>query len=67
MARDGYRTAQEIADDLGVSIAKLRTIIARLNIQPKRFAGDLRKLYYSPEQIKEIRRELDLSSDTSDT
>jgi len=67
MARDGYKTAQEIADDLGVSIPKLRTIIARLNLQPRRFAGDLRKLYYSLEQIKEIRNELDLSSDTSDT
>jgi hypothetical protein len=67
MARDGYKTAQEIADELGVSISKLRTIIARLNIQPTRFPGDLRKLYYSSQQIKEIRRELDLSSDSLDS
>lgn len=66
MARDGYKTAQEIADELGVSINKIRTIIARLNIQPTRFPGDLRRLYYSQQQIKEIEREIDFSSDSRD-
>ncbi len=66
MARDGFKTAQEIADDLHISINKIRTVIARLNIQPTRFPGDLRRLYYNQQQIKEIERELDFSSDSRD-
>jgi len=63
MARNDYKTLQEIADDLNVSLTKLRTIVARLGIQPTRFPGDLRRLYYSPEQVQQIKSELDFSSD----
>lgn len=60
MARDGYKTLQEVANELTISLSKLRTIVARLDIQPRRFPGDLRKQYYSSEDIQRIKKELDL-------
>jgi len=59
-ARDGYRTIEEIAQELNVAVNKLRTIIARLGIQPIRFPDDLRRLYYSSEDIQRIRQALGL-------
>lgn len=62
MDRKSYKTLSEISKTLNLSLSKLRTIVARLDIQPTRFPGDLRKLYYSPEQIEKIKSELDFSS-----
>jgi len=61
MAREGYKTLQQIADEMKTSLNKLRTIVARLGIQPTRFPGDLRRLYYSPDQIEKIKDALDFS------
>lgn len=58
MSRDGYMTIDEIAELLGMNVAKLRTIIARLDIQPRRFPEDMRKLYYSRDDIERIKEAL---------
>jgi len=58
--RDGYKTIDDIARELSVAVSKIRTIIARLDIQPKRFPDDLRKLYYSVEDVQRIRQTLGL-------
>ncbi len=55
MPRDGYMTLDEISELLDISVAKLRTIIARLDIQPRRFPDDMRKLYYSREDLERIK------------
>ncbi len=56
--RDGYKTLEDVAQELDVTPAKVRTLIARLSIQPTRFPDDLRRLYYSREDIEKIRRHL---------
>jgi predicted GIY-YIG superfamily endonuclease len=58
--RDGYMTIDEIAALLDISVAKVRTIIARLDIQPRRFPDDIRKLYYSQEDIERMKQALGL-------
>ena len=58
MPRDGYMTIDEIAELLEISVSKLRTIIARLDVQPRRFPDDLRKLYYSQEDVERIKAAL---------
>lgn len=60
MPRDGYLTIDEIAELLDISVAKLRTLIARLDIQPRRFPDDMRKLYYSHEDVARIKEALGL-------
>jgi DNA-binding transcriptional MerR regulator len=60
MPRDGYMTIDEIAESLNVTVSKVRTMIARLGIQPRRFPDDMRKLYYSREDIERIREALGL-------
>lgn len=61
MPRDGYMTIDEVAKTLEVTVAKVRTMIARLDIQPRRFPDDMRKLYYSSEDVKRIKDALGLS------
>jgi len=58
MPRDGYMTIDEIAKELHISVSKVRTIIARLDIQPRRFPDDMRKLYYSQEDFERIKEAL---------
>jgi DNA-binding transcriptional MerR regulator len=58
MPRDGYMTIDEIAELLEISVSKVRTIIARLDVQPRRFPDDLRKLYYSQEDVERIKAAL---------
>lgn len=60
LMRDGYLTIDEIAELLGINVAKLRTMIARLDIQPRRFPDDMRKLYYSHEDFERIKEALGL-------
>jgi DNA-binding transcriptional MerR regulator len=60
MPRDGYMTIDEIAALLDISVAKIRMIVARLDIQPRRFPDDLRKLYYSQEDIERMKQALGL-------
>jgi hypothetical protein len=60
MPRDGYITIDEIAALLDVTVAKVRTIIARLDIQPRRFPDDMRKLYYRQEDVERIKQALGL-------
>jgi hypothetical protein len=60
MPRDEYMTIDEIAQTLNVRVAKVRTVIARLGIQPIRFPDDMRKLYYSREDVQRIRAALGL-------
>ena len=61
MPRDGYMTIDEIAKALDVKVAKVRNLIARLDIQPRRFPDDMRKLYYSQEHIDRIKEALGLA------
>jgi DNA-binding transcriptional MerR regulator len=58
MPRNGYMTIDEIAELLEISVSKVRTIIARLDVQPRRFPDDLRKLYYSQEDVERIKAAL---------
>jgi transposase len=60
MPRDGYMTIDEIAESLHVTVSKVRTMIARLDIQPRRFPDDMRKLYYSREDVERIKESLGL-------
>lgn len=60
MPRDNYMTIDEIAKELRISVNKIRTIIARLDIQPRRFPDDMRKLYYGPEDVTRIKEALGL-------
>lgn len=60
MPRDGYMTIDEIAESLNVTVSKVRTMIARLGIQPRRFPDDMRKLYYSREDVERIKEALGL-------
>ena len=60
MPRDGYLTIDEIASTLNTNVAKVRTMIARLGIQPIRYPDDMRKLYYSPEDVRRIKEALGL-------
>ena len=60
MRRDGYLTIDEISELLALSVAKIRTIIARLDIQPRRFPDDMRKLYYSRDDVERIKEALGL-------
>jgi len=53
--RDGYKTLDLIAQDLGVSERKVRQAIDDLKIEPTTFKFDLRFKYYSPEDISRIR------------
>jgi MerR-like DNA binding protein len=53
--RTEYKTLDQIAEELQVAPAKVRTLVARLDIQPRRFPDDLRKLYYSPEDVARIK------------
>ena len=61
MSKGSYMTIDEIAKSLGITTAKVRTIVARLDIQPRRFPDDMRKLYYSQEAIERIKEALGLS------
>ncbi len=56
--RDTYKTLEDIANELDVAPAKIRTLIARLDIQPRRFPDDLRKLYYGPADVERIKQSL---------
>jgi DNA-binding transcriptional regulator GbsR (MarR family) len=58
MPHNGYMTIDEIAKELHISVSKVRTIIARLDIQPRRFPDDMRKLYYSQEDFERIKKAL---------
>lgn len=60
MSRDGYMTIDEIAKTFNIRVAKVRTIIARLGIQPTRFPDDMRKLYYNQEDVQRIKGALGL-------
>jgi len=60
MPRDGYMTIDEVAEHLHVTVNKVRTMIARLDIQPRRFSDDMRKLYYSPDDVERIKQALGL-------
>ncbi|WP_420799434.1 MerR family transcriptional regulator [Ktedonospora formicarum] len=53
-------TINEVASALKVPVSKIRTIIARLDIQPRRFPDDMRRLYYSEADIQRIRAVLGL-------
>lgn len=60
MPREGYMTIDEISKSLDVALSKLRMIIARLDIQPRRFPDDMRKLYYSEADVQRIKEALGL-------
>jgi len=51
-----YKTLDNIAKDLEVAPSKIRTLIARLDIEPRRFPDDLRVLYNSPADIERIKQ-----------
>ena len=54
--RDGYKTLDLVAQELGVSEDKVRTLIAVLNIQSRTFPDDRRPRYYSPEDVERLRQ-----------
>jgi hypothetical protein len=53
--RDGYKTIDLIAEELGVSEDKVRATINVLGLQPTFFPDDRRPRFYSPEDIKRIK------------
>jgi len=54
--REGYKTLDLIAKELGVSEDRVRTLIAVLNIQSRTFPDDRRPRYYSPEDVARLRQ-----------
>jgi len=54
--RDGYKTLDLVAKELGVSEDKVRTLIAVLNIQSRTFPDDRRPRYYSPDDVERLRQ-----------
>ncbi len=58
MPRDEYMTIDEIVEMFNIRVAKVRTIIARVGIQPTRFPDDMRKPYYSQEDVRRIKETL---------
>lgn len=53
--RDGFKTLDLIAQELGVSERKVRQAVDDLKIEPTTFKFDLRYKYYSPEDISRIK------------
>lgn len=53
--RDGYKTLDLIADELGVGDRKVRQAIEALGIEPTTFRIDQRFKYYSPDDIQRIK------------
>ena len=52
--RDGFKTIDVIAKELGVPESRIRALIAVLNIQSRTFPDDRRPRYYSPEDVERI-------------
>jgi hypothetical protein len=53
--RDGYKTLDLIAQELGVGERKVRQAIDELKIEPTTFRIDQRFKYYSQEDVKRIK------------
>lgn len=53
--REGYKTLDLIAQELGVNERKVRQAVDELKIEPITFKFDLRYKYYSPDDIKRIK------------
>jgi DNA-binding transcriptional MerR regulator len=54
--RNGYKTIDLIAQELGITEDQVRALIAVLDIQSRTFPDDRRPRYYSPEDIERIRQ-----------
>ncbi len=54
--RNGYKTLDLIASELGVGERKVRQAIEAMKIEPVTFRVDQRYRYYSPEDIERIKR-----------
>jgi hypothetical protein len=54
--RNGYKTIDLIAQELGVSEDKVRNAINALGIQPTFFPDNRRPRFYSPADIERIRK-----------
>ncbi len=57
--RDGYKTIDVIAKDLGISEDKVRATINVLGLQPTFFPDDRRPRFYSPQDIERIKEVFD--------
>jgi hypothetical protein len=53
--RDGYKTIDVIAQELGAPESRIRALIGLLNIQSRTFPDDRRPRYYSPEDVERIK------------
>jgi DNA-binding transcriptional MerR regulator len=53
--KNGYKTLDLIAKELGISEDETRTLIKVLNIQSTTFPDDRRPRYYSPADIQRLR------------
>jgi hypothetical protein len=53
--RNGYKTLDLVAKELGVSEDKVRALISVLNIQSYTFPDDRRPRYYSPEDVERLK------------
>jgi DNA-binding transcriptional MerR regulator len=54
--RNGYKTIDLIAKELGITEDQVRALIAVLDIQSRTFPDDRRPRYYSPEDIARIQK-----------
>lgn len=52
--RNGYKTLDLVAQQIGVSERKVRQAIDALKIEPTIFNLDQRYRYYSPDDVKRI-------------
>lgn len=52
--RNGYKTLDLVAQEIGVSERKVRQAIDALKIEPTIFNLDHRYRYYSPDDVKRI-------------
>jgi DNA-binding transcriptional MerR regulator len=54
--KNGYKTIDLVAKELGISDDEVRTLVRILNIQTVTFPDDRRLRYYSPQDIERLRK-----------
>jgi DNA-binding transcriptional MerR regulator len=54
--KNGYKTIDLIAKELGITEGEVRTLIKIMNIQSTTFPDDRRPRYYSPQDIERMKQ-----------
>jgi DNA-binding transcriptional MerR regulator len=54
--KNGYKTIDLVAKELGITEDEVRTLVKILNIQSATFPDDRRLRYYSPQDVERLRK-----------